>query len=564
MLIYFLIGMACAGLAVAGWSKLYPTPYPGIPYNEASAKRISGDIPDLIPVIKAKNEFSISVFTVTTRKLGTPIAQLLFPGIRKPLIVLEDPREIEDVLMRRNKEFDKAPMSIDLIGPMFPEGTISQYTTPKLRAQKRLWADVMSTEFLRKAAAPNIHKAALQLIELWALKSSTIYQDKAFHVYDDFLNSALDAIWVAVVGEEPGVTSYNIKKVQSQISGNDMNTEPLPRGLFLKKEIAYIGDMLAKNSESPVPKWAQRMETLTPRYRQFRRIVTTEITRTMRTAVERFERLQTGNLEVGDHDTCMMDMVLRKQVLEAKKTGKPMTDPTKDPAMIDELFTMLVGGHDSTANALTWFVRFLEAYPAVQTELRAALKTAFQTDRPSVDEILGTDIPYLQATCEESFRLAGVAKGNLRQALVDTEILGCQIPKGAEIFMNFHVDRSPVTVDPSRRGAGSLATIDKHGDGFLDKSGRDLATFEPRRYLTLNSDTGKEVFNHFALPSLAFGGGFRGCPGRKLATMEFRIIATLLVLNFEFLALPESLRAWSASERTFRRPDMPYARLRSI
>ncbi|KAI0143506.1 cytochrome P450 [Xylariaceae sp. FL1272] len=564
MLIYALLGVACAGLVIAGWFKLYPAPYPGIPFNEASAKRILGDIPDLIPIIKAKNEFSISVFTVTTRKLGSPIAQLLFPGFRRPLIILEDPREIEDILMRRNKEFDKAPMGLDLIGPMFPNATISQYTTPRLLAQKRLWADVMSTEFLRKAAAPNIHKAALQLIELWALKSSTIYQDKAFNIYDDLLDSALDAIWVAVVGDEPGVTRYNIKKVQSQISGNDLTSEPLPPGLFLKREIAYIGDTLAKNSESVIPKWAVKMETLTPRYRQFRRIVTTEITRTMRTAVERFERLQAGNLEAGDHDTCMMDLVLRKHVLEAKKTGKPMTDPTTDPAMIDELFTMLVGGHDSTANALAWFVRFLEAYPIVQTELRAALKTAFQTNRPSVDEILGTDIPYLDATCEESFRLAGVAKGNMRQALIDTEILGCKIPKGAEIFMNFHVDRSPVTVDPSRRGVGSLTAIEKHGDSFQNKAGRDLATFEPRRFLTFNKETGKEVFNYFALPSLAFGVGFRGCPGRKLATMEFRIIATLLVLNFEFLDLPENLRAWSASERTFRRPDMPYARLKFI
>lgn len=112
--------------------KLYPKPYPGIPYNKKSANRITGDIPDLIPLLKATNEFSDPLFTVTTQKLGTPIAQFLFPGIRNPFIVLEDPREIEDILMRRNKEFDVAPMAVEMYGPMFPNAMVAQYSTPEL------------------------------------------------------------------------------------------------------------------------------------------------------------------------------------------------------------------------------------------------------------------------------------------------------------------------------------------------------------------------------------------------------------------------------------------------
>ncbi|KAI2625057.1 cytochrome P450 [Hypoxylon sp. NC1633] len=560
MLLYCLFGFSAVAFIVMAWRMLYPKPYPGIPYNEESAKRITGDVPDLIPVIKATNEFSSSVFAITTQKLGVPIAQILFPAIRKPLIILEDPREIEDILLRRNKEFDKAPTAIDIFQPMFPHASISQYTTPKLRAQKRLWADVMNTEFIRRAAAPNIHKSTFELLELWRLKASTVYRDQPFSTLEDFQNAALDAIWVAVVGEEPGVTRYEIKKLQEQIAGTSEDLPEPPRGAFLKEEVAYIGETIARNSNSPVPGWSQKLETFTPRYRKFRGNVGTEIGLAIRRAVDRFQRLEMGNLEADEFDTCMMDLVLRRQVLEAKKAKVPLTDPTKNQNMLDEMFVMLVAGHDSTANTLTWFVKYMGAHPAVQTELRTALRANLDSV-PTVERILEADIPYLDGTCEESFRLAGVAKGNLRQSVVDTEILGCKIPKGAEVFMNYHLDRAPAPVDESKRSTGSQAAIAKHGNGLDAAPGRDLGTFEPRRWLVKDEKTGKETFNPSALPSLAFGGGYRGCFGRKLAVMEFRIIITLLILNLEFLELPPEYKTMKASEKIFRRPDMPYAKI---
>ncbi|KAI1329839.1 cytochrome P450 [Xylariaceae sp. FL0255] len=555
--------------------KLYPTPYPGIPYNVESAKRIAGDIPDLIALIQSSNEPTPSMFAITTRKLGSPIAQILFPGIRKPLIVLDDPREIEDILTSRNKEFDKGPTSIGGLGPMFPHATLSQFATPELKAQKRLWADVMGAEFLRKAAAPNVYKSTLELIELWRLKASTVYKDHPFEAHDDFKNAAIDGIWVAVVGEEPGVMRHEIAKLEQQISGTaalHSDAGLPPRGLFLKKEMAYVCDAFSRNMNNPFPKLASMIETWTPRYRLFRRTVTTEVGVAMRKAVERFRRIEATKadddekktLESDDFDTCMMDLVLRRQLLAAKKAGRPPSDPTKDPSMLDELLTMLFGGHDSTANALAWFVRYMELYPAVQDELRAALRAVFNTNQPPYGDILDTDIPYLSATCEESLRFANVARGNIRQALVDTEILGHKIPKGAEVLLSFSVDHTPVPVDPSKRASGSRAAIDRHGDGFQGSAGRDLSVFEPRRWLTTDNKTGKEVFNPYALPFLAFGGGYRGCTGRKLAMMQFRMVVTLLILNLEFLELPEKYKSMTATEKMFRRPDLAYVRVRVL
>ncbi|KAK7927364.1 cytochrome p450 [Apiospora marii] len=571
-MLYSLTGfllVALVAIIIIGWCKLYPTPYPGIPYNKKSVTRILGDIPDLMSVVQKNNEFSDSVFTTTTQKLGTPIAQLLLPGFQKPIIVLEDPREIEDIVFRRNKEFDKAPMALDMIAPMFPRASLSQYTTPELREQKRLWVDVMGADFLQKAAAPNIHKVTLELLDLWRLKTTTTCKSQPFDVHDDLQNATLDAIWVAVIGEEAGTTRHEIRKLRRQLSGSraaeaDSKDRDAPAAGFLKEEIVYIADTIARNSRSPAPQWAQKLETFTPRYRRFRRTVTSKISQAMRKAVDRYQRLEVGQLEADELDTCMMDLVLRRQVAEVKKKHKPMTDPTKDQHMLDEMFAMLVGGHDSTANALTWFVRYMEAFPGVQVELREALRNAFPTSQPGVGEILGTDIPYLDATCEENFRLGGVVKANLRQAITDTEVLGCPIPKGAQIMMNYHLNRSPVPVDESNRTAGARAAVEKSGDGFESRAGNDLACFEPRRWLVRDEATGKEVFDSRALVSLAFGGGYRGCAGRKLASMEFRIVVVLLVLNFEIRELPQEYTSMSATEKLFRKPDVSYAKLRAL
>lgn len=46
--------------------------------------------------------------------------------------------------------------------------------------------------------------------------------------------------------------------------------------------------------------------------------------------------------------------------------------------------------------------------------------------------------------------------------------------------------------------------------------------------------------------------------------MEFRIMVVVLIMNFEFLALPEEFRSMKATEEIFRRADAPYAKLRAL
>jgi hypothetical protein len=63
----------------------------------------------------------------------------------------------------------------------------------------------------------------------------------------------------------------------------------------------------------------------------------------MKKAVARYQGLEIGKLEDGAADTCAMDLVLRRQMLQARKADVAPSDPTKDESMLDEMFVMLVG-----------------------------------------------------------------------------------------------------------------------------------------------------------------------------------------------------------------------------
>ena len=156
----------------------------------------------------------------------------------------------------------------------------------------------------------------------------------------------------------------------------------------------------------------------------------------------------------------------------------------------------------------------MTVHPSAQKELREVLRQHFPgSETPSAEDILEANIPYLDAVCHETLRVAGTARATSRIVVNDTEILGCPVPKDATIFLNLHITESPSEVDESMRTSSSQAAAEKQGYDFGGPAGTNLGNFEPRRWLVKDESTGVERFNPSALPMLAFGGGFRGCPG---------------------------------------------------
>ena len=148
-----------------------PRPILGIPYNKASAKSIFGDIP---AVLKHTQETS-QVFdwmVAQCVKLNSPIVQIWSRPLGRPWVVVADFREGQDILMRRVKEFDRSKYFSELFIGIIPYHHITMPSNDIQKKQRRLLADTMSVNFLQDIAAPQIYAAAMDLLDVWRLKST--------------------------------------------------------------------------------------------------------------------------------------------------------------------------------------------------------------------------------------------------------------------------------------------------------------------------------------------------------------------------------------------------------
>lgn len=240
-----------------------------------------------------------------------------------------------------------------------------------------------------------------------------------------------------------------------------------------------------------------------------------------------------------------------------------------------QLFGFLVAGHDTTSATMSWGVKLLAHHPAAQSRLRKSLRSAFSNaiagDRlPSVREITGTSVPYLDAAIEEILRVKGPAPVNSREATQDTFLMGHRIPKGTLVM---YLQNGPSFMMPAHETEETRprqhSQDDKNQRRHRAWSDDDIASFKPERWLveTQATDTDGETafnFNGSAGPTHPFGLGPRSCFGRRLAYLELRIMLTLLIWNFDLLECPAELSSWNGKSGIVYKPIQCFVRLKKV
>lgn len=216
-------------------------------------------------------------------------------------------------------------------------------------------------------------------------------------------------------------------------------------------------------------------------------------------------------------------------------------------------------------------MKYLTDDQRVQTLLREAFHAAYPQAKaehraPTVTEIIKAHVPYFDATLEEMMRHARPAPVTLRDALVDTQILGVHIPKGTTIGFLANgpsVLRPTLPLDEAKRTEGGRTY--KQRVGTFDAA--DIAQFLPERWLrTQRAEGGGEetVFDQNAGPAQAFGMGPRGCFGKRLSYVEMRIFYTLVIWEFKLLRLPEALAGHEEAVSMTRFPKHVYLKLEKV
>lgn len=186
-----------------------------------------------------------------------------------------------------------------------------------------------------------------------------------------------------------------------------------------------------------------------------------------------------------------------------------------DDNLVDQLMTFLVAGHETTASSLTWAVYSLCLHPSVQTRLRTEVHAnlpSLSSDKP-VTSLDIDNMPYLNAVCNEVLRYFPPVAITVRDAAVDTSILGCPVPAGTKIF---------------------LAPRATNRDKTL--WGEEADKFNPDRWLA-GSPASPHVTNGGASSNYAmmtFLQGPRTCIGQAFSKAEFACLLAAWVGRFEF------------------------------
>ncbi len=157
-----------------------------------------------------------------------------------------------------------------------------------------------------------------------------------------------------------------------------------------------------------------------------------------------------------------------------------------DRQIRDEALTILLAGHETTANAIAWTFYLLQRHPHVEATLHAHLAAVLGDRDPTVDDLPRLD--YVRALFAETLRLYPPAWITARRALEATTLGTQRVAKNDVVIMSQYVThRNP-------------------------RFWREPERFDPERF------TGEQPAEKFAY--FPFGGGNRLCIGEPFAWME--------------------------------------------
>ena len=221
-------------------------------------------------------------------------------------------------------------------------------------------------------------------------------------------------------------------------------------------------------------------------------------------ALRTLDRVVTGIIEERrrapqDHG----DLLSMLMLAQDEETGERMDDQQ----LLDEVKTMILAGHETTANALTWTWYLLAQHPAVEAKLATELAEVLAGRVPAV-----TDLPrlsYTQMVIHEAIRLYPPAWIFLRHAIQDDMIGGYCIPAGSAVAVSPYV-------------------MHRH-PAFWEEP----ETFMPERF-TPERTSARHRFAY-----IPFAAGPRQCIGNTFALTEAQLVLAMVAQRYRLRLLPD-------------------------
>jgi len=176
-------------------------------------------------------------------------------------------------------------------------------------------------------------------------------------------------------------------------------------------------------------------------------------------------------------------------LIEARdqKTGAAMPDRQ----LVNEIKTLIVAGHETTASSLNWTWYLLSQNPEAEEKLSRELNIASGSEFPRMDQL--AKFPYTRQVIEEAMRLYPPGWLMTRKARGDDQLEEYFVPAGAEVYIApYFIQRNPSLWDEPDR-------------------------FHPDRFSADNSR------DRHPLATLPFSAGPRNCTGEIFARVEMQM-----------------------------------------
>jgi cytochrome P450 len=197
------------------------------------------------------------------------------------------------------------------------------------------------------------------------------------------------------------------------------------------------------------------------------------------------------------------DDLLGRLLAARDDDGTGMTDDQ----VRDEVATIFLAGHETTALSLSFAMLLLAEHPEVQARVRAEVDTVLGDRDATMEDV--RRLPYVEAVLKESMRVLPPVYMFGREALEDVEIAGWVVPRGTQVL-------TPV------------CAIHKDARWYDDPE-----RFMPERWLDGLAD---RLPKYAYLP---FGGGARVCVGNHFAMLEGILGLATLLQRLEFSPDPD-------------------------
>jgi len=187
-----------------------------------------------------------------------------------------------------------------------------------------------------------------------------------------------------------------------------------------------------------------------------------------------------------------------------KETDEAMTDKE----LLDELMTLIIAGHETSAITLNWTWYFISQHPEVEQKVHQEVDANIKTGvYPEFDEL--ENLPYIKQVVEEALRYYPPVWMYTRKAIEDDYLGDYFVPAGTDIFIAPYF-------------------LHRHPDYWPDGE-----KFDPERFTEAAI---KEQHKNAYIP---FSAGPRRCIGDFFATIEMQVHIGLMARSFQLEYIPD-------------------------